>query len=199
LSRPRLKSNEQLLDAARRVFLEHGPRVSTVAVAQAIGVSQALLFQRFGTKEGLLLAALMPGRMPWMDLVEAGPDHRPLAAQLRQIALRLLEDLYEVLPRVAVLRAAGLSPTDVVRHGHEPPPVAAERALGRWFAAAQASGRIRADVDARHAGKAFFGCLHVAPFMAHMAGDAGSAKAHRAYVETVVEIMCRSLQPKEAR
>ena len=48
-------------------------------------VPQAL-FKRFGTKQELLLASVAPcDPAPWLPLVEAGPDDRPLDEQLAEI------------------------------------------------------------------------------------------------------------------
>ena len=45
--RPRQFSDDELLQTARRCFLEHGPGVSTGLIAEELGVSQAALFKRF--------------------------------------------------------------------------------------------------------------------------------------------------------
>src|SRR5215831_14541705 len=48
-----------IVKAARRVFAEHGFRGTTTrALAQAAGVSEALLFQHFPSKEALYAAML---------------------------------------------------------------------------------------------------------------------------------------------
>lgn len=51
-------SNETILDAARELFFEKGPSASTSEIAKAAGVSEGLLFKRFGTKQTLFLAAM---------------------------------------------------------------------------------------------------------------------------------------------
>ena len=56
--RPRLFSDAEILQVARRCFLEHGPAVSTTVIASEVGLSQAALFKRFGTKQNLMLLAL---------------------------------------------------------------------------------------------------------------------------------------------
>ena len=56
--RPKIKTDEQLLAAARSAFIEFGGAVSTTVIAENAGVSQATLFKRFGTKEQLMKRAL---------------------------------------------------------------------------------------------------------------------------------------------
>jgi AcrR family transcriptional regulator len=58
----------QLLDAARREFVERGYRdVTTSDVAALVGVSDALVFKHFGTKEALFRAAVVE---PLLGLIE---------------------------------------------------------------------------------------------------------------------------------
>jgi AcrR family transcriptional regulator len=49
-----------LLEVARTVFREQGQSASTREIAQRAGISQAVLFQRFATKDALFFASMMP-------------------------------------------------------------------------------------------------------------------------------------------
>ena len=65
--RPRETSDEEILAATARVMQQRSPAELTLAeVAKEAGVVPATLIQRFGTKRGLLLAAVKtaPGAMP---------------------------------------------------------------------------------------------------------------------------------------
>jgi len=144
MPRPRETSDEALLEAARACFLEHGPGVAMTVVARRAGVSSATLFQRFETKEALLVAALgPPAHVEWIERVESGPDDRPLRDQLFEIAEAMAGYFRELSPRLAMLRAAGISRRQVHSRSHEPPPLRARRALEGWLARAEARGDIR--------------------------------------------------------
>src|SRR5579864_4634496 len=52
MGRPREITDEQIVAAARRCFLERGAGVSAGEIAQELGVSHTTLFNRFGSKEG---------------------------------------------------------------------------------------------------------------------------------------------------
>ncbi|MGV7750459.1 helix-turn-helix domain-containing protein, partial [Mycobacterium kansasii] len=53
------RNRELLIDAAQRLFAEHGvDAVSMDAVAQAAGVGKGTVFRRFGSRAGLLQALL---------------------------------------------------------------------------------------------------------------------------------------------
>ena len=58
MSRTATITNDQILEAARAEFLEHGIRATSSAIAKRAGVSSGILFQRFGTKEALFAAAM---------------------------------------------------------------------------------------------------------------------------------------------
>lgn len=56
---PGVERRQQLLDAARTLFVRDGYRATTGDVAQAAGVSEALVVKHFGTKEALFRAAIL--------------------------------------------------------------------------------------------------------------------------------------------
>lgn len=68
MGRPRTKSNEELLAAAREVFLAHGVFGSTREIARRAGISEAALFKRFSTKAQLFMAAMAPPE-PGIDAI----------------------------------------------------------------------------------------------------------------------------------
>ncbi|MFN7134425.1 MAG: TetR/AcrR family transcriptional regulator, partial [Myxococcales bacterium] len=130
MARPRQITDEQILEEARRCFLEHGPSVSTEVVAGRLQISQAVLFKRFRTKEELLIAALRPDPDPaWVRIVEEGPDERPLREQLRQLAPLVTAWFDEIVPCIAVLRASSIDLRRLVTPGCPLPPVRAQRAV----------------------------------------------------------------------
>ncbi|RKH17039.1 TetR/AcrR family transcriptional regulator [Corallococcus sp. CA041A] len=58
MARPVSIRDEDILDAAREVFLAHGVRATSAMVAERARVSEGIIFRRFKTKEGLFRAAL---------------------------------------------------------------------------------------------------------------------------------------------
>jgi AcrR family transcriptional regulator len=70
MARSRKLSNEQLLTVARRVIFEQGIQVTTRNLAKEMGISEGVIFQRFGSKEELLRAALTPPEIQVTQLVE---------------------------------------------------------------------------------------------------------------------------------
>jgi AcrR family transcriptional regulator len=150
MGRPKEITDEQIVAAARRCFLEQGAGISTAVIARELGVSHTTLFNRFGSKEALMIAALGPPlRLPWAPLLETGPDERPIRDQLVEIGRAMSAYFKDLSPGFAVLRAAGITAERVFEGRDEPSPVQAYRALSGWLRRARAAGRIgEVDLDA---------------------------------------------------
>jgi len=58
MGRPKTIETTDLLAIARAVFRRHGPTATTRDVAKAAGITQAVLYQRFKSKDALFIAAL---------------------------------------------------------------------------------------------------------------------------------------------
>lgn len=150
MARPRETTDEDILSAARRCFLAEGAQVSATRIAGEIGVSHTTLFNRFGSKEGLLIAALgPPDVLPWAADLDSGPDKRPITAQLVEIGHVISGYFQEIAAGFSVLQAAGISRERVFEgRTTEPTPVQAFKALSSWLRRAQEAGRIGlCDVD----------------------------------------------------
>ena len=72
MAKPKLISDVQLLAAAKKVFLKHGPNVPVSVIARQLGVTAGALFYHFASKEELLLAALDPGVPPALAIFRKG-------------------------------------------------------------------------------------------------------------------------------
>lgn len=199
MARPRKRSDEEILEVARRVFIEHGPAASTVLVADAVGLSQAALFKRFGTKEHLLVRALLPVATPaWLELVDRGPDERPVPEQLHEIAEELIAFFDRMLPCLMTLKAAGLDLHALVRQAPDPPPLQTRRALRAWFQRAVDRGLVRgADPDAL--AFTFVGAMQARAAFSHMFGAEPLTPAlRRAHARGVVDALWSGLAPRPA-
>lgn len=195
--RPRQFSDHELLETARRCFLEHGPGVSTSAIAEELGVSQAALFKRFKTKQALMVEALAPGdRPPWIAVVEAGPDDRPVPVQLREVVEHIDAFLAQMLPCIAVLRAAGLGPADVMQGREVPPPVLAHRTLSGWFRRLHEQGRARIP-HPQSTAMAFLGALHARHMLGHMLGS-HAPQIEPEFLQNLVDVLWSGITPPTA-
>lgn len=69
---PRAERERQIVDAAVAVFGERGYAATSMdAVAERVGVTKPVLYAHFGSKEGLLLAAISRARSELLEVVAA--------------------------------------------------------------------------------------------------------------------------------
>lgn len=195
MPRPRQVSDEAILEAARECFLEHGAQVSTQIIAERLGVSQAALFKRFGTKQELLLQSMMPPAIPaWIEDVARGPDDRPIPDQLREIATKLSRFMDMMSPRLSVLKSAGCDVASLLHRFEVPPPVRGWNTLAEWLGTAQEQGRVR-DGDPRSMALMFLGALQGRVFLAHVVGLPVAIDVD-AYIPELIETMWQGFAPR---
>jgi AcrR family transcriptional regulator len=188
MARPRQITDEQISAAARAAFLAHGPATTVATIAATLGVSQAALFHRTGSKERLMLAALCPRPPGLFAELEAGPaPDRPAAEQLVDRLAALLGFLRELVPGLVVLRSAGLRVAEALGD-REPPPLAARRLLARWLERAAASGALVAPHPAALA-EALLGALEARCFNAHLGGEAFAPGEDLPFLRALVDAL----------
>ncbi|MDX2015525.1 MAG: helix-turn-helix domain-containing protein [Myxococcaceae bacterium] len=158
MARPRVMSDEQLEAAAREVFLELGPAAPVADVARRLGVTQAALFHRLGSKEALMLKALCPGAPHALAAFAQTPRtdvtaHQQLAPTLKA----LLDFLRQAIPGLVILRGAGIALEKALPPG-PPPPIAMRAALASFLSMAAEKGLVALD-DAAASADAVLGAL----------------------------------------
>ena len=190
MGRPREVTDEQIVDVARRCLFERGAGVSAADIARELGVSHTTLFNRFGSKEALMVAALgPPDHVPWVAALDAGPDDRPIREQLVEHSKVMSAFFQELQAGQAVLQAAGIPPQKAYgRRKGEPPPVQAFSALTGWLRRAQSQGRI-AKCDVETLAATILGALHGWAFTARVCGQSTSASASARHVERFIDLL----------
>jgi AcrR family transcriptional regulator len=100
MGRQKTISNEEVLRVARAVFREKGHTATTREIAQTAGISEAVLYQRFGSKDDLFFTAMAPSE-PDVDKL-LGPEEPPDDARgyLRAVVARIGEYFADVLPLI---------------------------------------------------------------------------------------------------
>lgn len=166
--RPKAKATRRrILDAARRLFIEHGYVATTIeAIATEAGVAVPTVYLAFGTKRALLVELLDIAAVgdeepvallerPWVDEIRHEPD------QQRQLR-RYVHEARQILGRVAALwevarSAAGADP-DIAAHVRR---YNALRLQGQRYIVAlvAANGGLRDGLDPQRATDIVFGLL----------------------------------------
>jgi AcrR family transcriptional regulator len=194
MGRPKEITDEQILVAARRCFIERGAGVSAIDIARELGVSHTTLFNRFGSKEGLMLAALGPPKdVPWVAALEAGPDEGPIRAQLVHHAKVMSAYYRDLQAGLGVLQAAGMDAGKACRAPKgESAPVQGFRALVGWLERAQSQGRL-AKCDVETLASTILAALHGWAWTARVCGGSTSAAASGRYVERFIDLLWRGI------
>lgn len=98
MGRHKTISDADVLTIARGVFLRHGHTATTRQVAEAVGVSEAVLYQRFGSKDELFFAALHSGG-PDVDQL-LGPADPPgdTRGYIQSVAARMADYFADAIP-----------------------------------------------------------------------------------------------------
>ena len=98
MGRHKTISDDEVLAIARDIFRQQGHTATTRAIADAAGISEAILYQRFGSKDALFFTAMYPSG-PDLDEI-LGPKDPPQDAQsyLRTVAVRIGKYFGEVIP-----------------------------------------------------------------------------------------------------
>ncbi|WP_104991639.1 TetR/AcrR family transcriptional regulator [Deinococcus sp. NW-56] len=111
MARPRSVSDEQIVEAARAVFLERGVGATTAEIARRAGVAEGTLFTRYATKADLFEAAVgLRDVAPWRDDLPGRVGMGEVRGHLEHVARRVLEDAARVLPRLTLMLSQGHAP-----------------------------------------------------------------------------------------
>lgn len=104
---PRTKgiSDQVLLDGCRATFVREGLTVSTRRLAQSVGVSEGLLFQRFGTKDALFLACMQLPPPALDEALEGARRRASLQAALVVLGAAALDYLRAQMPILLLVLA----------------------------------------------------------------------------------------------
>lgn len=190
MARPASISNQQILAAARGVFLAHGfGKASTVAIAKRAGISEGSIFNRFATKEALFRAAMDSAGPPALRL-DAYVGQGDLRRNLVRITVESIHFLSSLLPtlmlRWSEREAGGKAP--VCSRPRE-----VLRDLTGFFKAEKRLGRIGGDpaITAR----LFMGAVWNYCFLAMVAGD--RSLSPKTFAERMVGALWQGIAPSE--
>ena len=162
--RPPAGGREAILAAALQVIRERGiARLTSREVAGLAGVSEASVFYHYKDRFGLLTAVFEEGLRPLQALAEGGVQPGTDPRSVLTLYGRTLEEFLDgVLPLIAAAQSDIELRDSMAAYmaEHDLGPHRGVRAIGDYFAAEQAAGRVRADVDAYAVAMMFIGACY---------------------------------------
>jgi AcrR family transcriptional regulator len=192
MARPRLITDEQILEMTRACVLEKGAQVSLDVVAGELGVTGPALLKRFGSRQELWLRALRPPENPvFIEHFLAGPDERPFSVQLEERFTEMWHFFEEVVPCISALRESGI-PHDKLFDGRWKNPLRALQAITRWLEMAHEQGLAHVPAAASVA-TAILGAIQTRAFTGHIAKVKYSPRSTTGYLRDIVDLFSRAL------
>ena len=196
MPRPRKIGDEQVLGVTRRLLLERGLQVTTRDLAAEIGVSEGVIFQRYGSKEGLIQAALSLPQINTAQMVNeasAGKDAREV---LENIAVAIFGAFRNLLPLYVPLIAHPASDRGDKWTSRASPFQLFLNALELHLKAERHAGRIW--TESPHATSYFIvSVLHNAALLETIAGP--STDISEGSVRDLIGIVWLGLDPRERK
>ena len=193
MGRRKIIEDEQLLAQAREIFMREGISVGSRQIAQEIGISSSVLFQRFGSKEELFFAAMTPPAPDMAALLMQDDTTETPEVRVERIATGLLEYFRQLGPVLASLSShpAFDYPTFAERH----PASSLETLIGELIAALTDQHR-RGEIDCPDAGPVVLNLVSVAYALA-MFEQMGvhEGQFHQDTVQAVARVLWRGIAP----
>lgn len=197
MGRNKTVDDEELLRVAREVFGAGGHTATTRDVARAAGISQAVLYQRFGSKEDLFLRAMMP-EAPDIEALLGPYPPRSAKDQVRQIAERLVAFFGDLLPTLLHVHAhPDLGPVHLQDWHARLPFASILHGLSQRLAKLRADGLISA-VNTEAAAHTLVAAAHgLALFQTTFAGAQSHGHGHgsAANIDQLMDVIWTGLAP----
>src|SRR5262245_11624134 len=142
MGRQKTITDEEVLRIARKIFRQQGHTATTREIAQAAGISEAILYQRFGSKDQLFFAAMHPQGPDLEELLGPRDPPEDALSYLRAVVVRLGEHFAEAIP--LALRVMMHPSFDPARLAHAQPggPAALPAGLAERLASLARRGEL---------------------------------------------------------
>ncbi len=165
MARPTQITDEQILNAAREVFLERGFQATSAEVARRARVAEGSIFKRFKTKHALFAAAMHTEEPEWIRGLAQRSGKGDLKQQLTELGLEIVSFFRQLMP-IIMMSWSNPGPNGLpdVLSSPNPPPLRAIQKLAAFFESEIRAHRIRKH-DAEIVARAFLGGLQNYVFM----------------------------------
>lgn len=193
MGRHKTITDDAILGVAREVFRAHGHTATTRQIADAAGISEAVLYQRFGSKEDLFFASLHTPPPDVDELLGPSIPTGDCRDYLRGVVVHLGRHFAEVIPlAVRMMTHPAFDPTVPGRTRPGGSPVIRDGLTARLKALVERGQLAR--IQPALVSKLLLSLAHDWALAGVMAGDA-SATRERGLRE-MVDVLWDGLRPK---
>jgi AcrR family transcriptional regulator len=194
MPRPSTITNEQILTAARRLFLAQGFGVSTSQIAQVAGVSEGTIFKRFLTKAQLFQASMGLPEIPQDKdhLFEAGTLE--VREQFHAVGLELLTYLRALMPRVMMMWAQpNINPVTFLKENDVVPPKILLQKVVHYIESEKKMGRIQCESTMTVA-RMFLGSIHNFIFFELITGSNRTDEEVQSFLNEMLSVLWQGIK-----
>jgi AcrR family transcriptional regulator len=189
-------ADDDILTVARSFFLRDGINASTRTIAEEAGISEAVIFQRFGTKNNLFFAAMVPPKADLDSIFMNQPGKGSVVGNIERIALRLFDYFQQVMPVfVSLISHPSFDVQEFLKTHHLPFMQVVER-LSEYLSAEAELGRVRKG-SLPAATEVLISHVHNLALLESVGGH-GHADARRA-VHDAVAVLWNGIRPEAAK
>jgi AcrR family transcriptional regulator len=196
MARPPHITDEQILTAARAVFLEKGIQATTAQVARRAGVAEGSIFKRFKTKSELFAAAMHVEEPDWFPFLEKRVGKGDPKQNLVELGIGIIEFFRRLMPLV-MMSWSNPSPSGIpaLLSVPNPPPIRALKRLAAFFEAEMRMKRMRRH-DPEIVARAFLGGMQNYVFLELiMKAQDELPLPQEMHVRGIVNLLWNGLQP----
>ena len=193
--RPKKITDIDMLLGTRTCIMKYGVSVSTQTIADELGVSQATIFKRFGTKDVLITKALLQPIVEHriFDDLQSLSLHNEVVTELSSFCLSLLLFFEEALPNIVMIRSTGCNFPSILQ-GDDAPPMIMRSKLTAWFEKLQQMGRIRKS-PAENLALAIIGAMQHRAFRLHILQEKNLIDDNESFVSSIVDVFWQGISP----
>lgn len=191
MTRSKTVTDEAILASARSLFLEVGIKASTRKIAKAAGISEAVIFQRFDTKEALFFAAMVPPKARIEKIFRIQPGENEVPENLELISLQIVDYFHEVMPTFIALIGHPAFNMQTFLQRHTMPRIQIGDRLTEYLIAEAKIGRIRSS-QVEIAVAILLSYLHHFAMSETIGAQQGSA---RATITDAINALWQGLEP----
>lgn len=196
MGRHKIIEDDELLARARDIFVKEGINVSSRKIAEQIGISSSVLFQRFGSKEELFFAAMTPPAPDMSAVLEKAVRRGHIVDQLEQISVGLVDYYRKVVPVLVPLATHPSFRFDAFRKRHPNSPL--EKLTVELISTLEEK-RQKGEIECPDVGMLAFHLLAAAHTIAMFEWIGVHESFDVAMVRKLVQVLWRGVAPGERR